>query len=127
MTRPRSVAISLVLVVVTLGVSACSQKDDTQSDLPRPSRAFCAAAGRYDAAVSSRKVSLTQHVRFTRAIAKSAPVDARREATIVWHSFEKLRAGDRSVVDNPRVKAAIEHVNRRAGQDCGWYRRKEGL
>ena len=127
MTRPRSVAISLLLAVVALGTSGCSQKDDTQSNFPRPSRAFCADAAHYDAAVSSKKVSLAQHVRFTRAIAKSAPVDARRDATIVWHSFEKLRAGDRSVVDNPQVKAAIEHVNRRAGQDCGWYRRKEGL
>lgn len=126
MTRPRSVAISLLLAIVALS-AGCQQKDDTQSDLPRPSRAFCAAAAHYDAAVSSKKVSLSQHVRFTRAIAKTAPVDARRDAAVVWHSFEKLRAGDRSVVDNPRVKAAIERVNRRAGQDCGWYRRKEGL
>ena len=63
----------------------------------------------------------------TRAIAQTAPIDARVDATIVWHAFEKLRAGDKSVVDHPKVKAAIEHVNRRAGQDCGWYRRKEGL
>ena len=127
MTRPRTAAVSLLLAVVALGASGCSQKDDTQSNLPRPSRAFCAAAARYDAAVSSKKVSLAQHVRFTEAIARTAPPDSRRDATVVWHSFEKLRAGDRSVVDNPRVKAAIEHVNRRAGQDCGWYRRKEGL
>ena len=127
MTRPRTAAVSLLLAVVALGASGCSQKDDTQSNLPRPSRAFCAAAARYDAAVSSKKVSLAQHVRFTEAIARTAPKDSRRDATVVWHAFEKLRAGDRSVVDNPRVKAAIEHVNRRAGQDCGWYRRKEGL
>ena len=127
MTWSRRVAISLLLAVVALGASGCKQKDDTQSNLPRPPRAFCAAAAHYDAAVSSKKVSLTQHVRFTHAIATTAPVDVRRDATVVWHSFEKLRAGDRSVVDNARVKAAIEHVNRRAGQDCGWYRRKEGL
>ena len=128
MTRRWSTVVPLLLLaVVALSATACSQKDDTQSKLPRPSRAFCAAAARYDAAVSSKKVSLAQHVRFTHAIAKTAPADARRDAAVVWHSFEKLRAGDRSVVDNPQVKAAIEHVNRRAGQDCGWYRRKEGL
>ena len=114
--------IGLALVAV-----GCKQKDDTASNLPRPSRAFCAAAAHYDAAVTSRKVTLDQHVRYTRAIAKTAPADARHDANIVWHSFARLRAGDHRVVDNPEVKAAIEHVNRRAGQDCGWYRRKEGL
>lgn len=105
----------------------CSQKDDTASNLPRPSRAFCKAAGEYDLAVTSGKVSLARHVQMTRAIAQAAPTDARADAEIVWHSFEKLRGGNKSVVDNPDVQAAIEHVNRRAGQDCGWYRRKEGL
>lgn len=116
-----------LIVTVMLTAIGCKQKDDTQSNLPRPSRAFCAAAARYDAAVPSKKITLTQHIRFTHAIALAAPSDARRDATVVWRSFEKLRAGDRSVVDNPTVRAAVEHVNRRAGQDCGWYRRKEGL
>lgn len=117
----------MLLIGLALVAVGCQQKDDTASGLPRPSRAFCAAAAHYDAAVSSKKVTLAQHVSFTRAIAKAAPVDARHDANIVWHSFEKLRAGDQTVVDNAEVKAAIEHVNRRAGQDCGWYRRKEGL
>lgn len=114
----------MALVVTAVG---CSQKDDTASNLPRPSRAFCKAAGDYDLAVTSGKVSLARHVQMTRAIAQAAPTDARFDADLVWHSFEKLRAGNKSVVDNPEVEAAIEHVNRRAGQDCGWYRRKEGL
>ncbi|MBK5288427.1 MAG: hypothetical protein JJE46_08165, partial [Acidimicrobiia bacterium] len=97
------------------------------SDFPRPSRAFCKAAADYDQRVGSPKLTLAQHVKFTRAIARTAPADARKDAELVWHSFVKLEAGDTSVVDNPKVKAAIEHVNRRAGQDCGWYRRKEGV
>ena len=123
----RRCAGTVLLIGFALVAAGCQQKDDTASDLPRPTRAFCAAAAHYDAAVSSKRVSIAQHVRFTRAIAETAPTDVRRDATVVWHSFEKLRAGDRSVVDNPEVKAAVEHVNRRAGQDCGWYRRKEGL
>ena len=29
-----------------------------------------------------------------------------------------------AVVDDPAVKSAIQHVNRRAGQDCGWFKRQ---
>ena len=126
MSCRRTVGTLLLAALTTIG-AGCSQKDDTASNLPRPSRAFCKAAADYDLAVSSGAISLARHVQMTRAIAQAAPTDARADADTVWHSFEKLRAGDKSVVDDPDVKAAIEHVNRRAGQDCGWYRRKEGV
>ena len=117
----------LLLAVLSVAAVGCSQKDDTASDLPRPSREFCRAAANYDKVIALKSTTLARHITLTRAIARTAPKDARRDAEIVWRSFVKLRAGDKSVVDNPRVQAAIEHVNRRAGQDCGWYRRKEGL
>lgn len=126
MSIARFAAVPLLVVLVTVG-AGCSQKDDTQSNLPRPSRAFCKAAADYDKVVTLKKLTLARHVALTRAIAQTAPKDARRDAQLVWQSFVKLRGGDRNVVDNPKVQAAVEHVNRRAGQDCGWYRRKEGL
>ncbi len=116
-----------MLVGLSLTGLGCSGKDDTQSDLPRPSRAFCRAAANYDKRVGSPELTLKDHVKYTRAIARTAPIDVRKDATLVWRSFVKLEAGDKSVVDNPKVRAAIEHVNRRAGQDCGWYRRKEAV
>ena len=117
----------LLIVVLSLAAVGCKPKDDTASDLPRPSRAFCRAAANYDKVIALKSTTLARHIALTRAIARTAPKDARRDAAIVWHSLEKLRAGDKRVVDNPRVEAAINYVNRRAGQDCGWYRRKEGL
>ena len=123
----RSLVSVLLLGVLAIAATGCQKKDDTASTLPRPSRAFCKAAADYDKVVGLKSTTLTRHLVLTRAIAQTAPIDARVDAAIVWHAFEKLRAGDKSVVDNPKVKAAIEHVNRRAGQDCGWYRRKEGL
>jgi len=123
---PRTVGLLLLATLSVVSVG-CKQKDDTASDLPRPSRAFCRAAANYDKVVSLKSTTLARHITLTRAIAQTAPKDARHDAEIVWHSFEKLRAGDKSVIDNPEVRAAIEHVNRRAGQDCGWYRRQEGL
>jgi hypothetical protein len=119
----RLVAATLVVASAALA-TGCKQGDDVASDLPRPSRAFCSAAARYDKAVSEKKLSLAKHEEMTKAIARAAPKDTERDATLVWRSFAKLAAGDRSVVDNPRVKAAIDHVNRRAGQDCGWFRRQ---
>ena len=39
-------------------------------------------------------------------------------------ALQRRQAGDKTVVDNPKIEAAIVKVNRRAGQDCGWYQRK---
>lgn len=120
----RRLVASALIVGGAVLATGCKGGDDVASDLPRPSRAFCEAAARYDEAVSGKELSLARHEKMTRAIADAAPPDTKRDATIVWRSFAKLRAGDRSVVDNPRVKQAIDHVNRRAGQDCGWFRRQ---
>ncbi len=117
----------LLLAASSVAAAGCQQKDDTASNLPRPSRAFCKAAADYDKVVALASTTLARHIVLTKAIAETAPKDAKRDAEIVWHSLEKLQRGDRSVIDNPRVRDATNYVNRRAGQDCGWYRRKEGL
>jgi len=116
------VGISTVAAVAGAGQGG----DDVASKLPRPSAAFCNAAGRYDDAVSAstKKVTLARHITMTHAIAVAAPKDVKNDATLIWKSFVRLDHGDRRVIDDPNVKAAIAHVNRRAGQDCGWYRRQ---
>lgn len=119
--RGTSIAILLSVLAVITG---CSGKDDTAPRLSKPTKAFCAAAANYDKVVALKATSLTRHVELTRAIAQTAPKDARADARIVWHAFEKLRDGDQSVVDNPTVENAINHVNRRASQGCGWFRRR---
>ena len=121
-----------VLGLVTLAtvgalVGGQSGDNDVASKLPRPSAAFCSSAGKYDATITVHRISLARHEQITRSIAAAAPKDTKVDANIVWQSFVKLRHGDHSSVDNPRVKAALDHVLRRAGQDCGWYRRQEGL
>ncbi len=117
-----------IVVLATVAAIAGSGRggDDVASDLPRPSVAFCRAATRYDDAISGsdRKLSLARHAAMTKAIADAAPKDTKADAVLVHQSFVKLAAGDRSVVDDPDVKAAIQHVNRRAGQDCGWFKRQ---
>lgn len=113
-----------LVAVATVATFAQGKQGNDLSSQPRPSRAFCNAAARYDDATTTAKsVSLSRHMTLTHAIAEAAPRDTKADATLVWHSYRRLAAGDRSVVDNPRVKAALDHVNRRATQTCGWFQR----
>lgn len=122
--------VGIVLLAAGVAVAGAGRSgDDVASDLPRPPAAFCRAAAKYDEAISGAsngKLSLARHAAMTKAIADHAPKDVKADAVLVHESFVKLEAGDRSVVDDPDVKDAVAHVNRRAGQDCGWYKR-EGL
>lgn len=122
--------VGIVLLATGFAIAGAGRGgDDVASDLPRPSAAFCRAAANYDEAISgsnSRELTLERHAEMTKAIADAAPKDVKADAVLVHASFVKLASGDRSVVDDPDVKDAVAHVNRRAGQDCGWFRR-EGL
>jgi hypothetical protein len=113
-----------LVVLATVATLAQGRPGNDLSSNSRPSRAFCRAAAAYDKATTTTKsVSLARHITMAHAIAMSAPRDTKADATLVWRSYRKLAAGDHSVVDNPRVKAALDHVNRRATQDCGWFQR----
>ena len=112
-----------LVAIATVATLAQGQPGNDLSTNTRPSRAFCKAAAAYDEATSSKTVPLARHVSMTHAIAEAAPPDTKADANFVWQSYRKLSSGDRSVVDNPRVKAALDHVNRRATQDCGWFQR----
>jgi len=123
--RGVKIAVWVIGLVALATVAALSQgrQGNDLSDQPRPSRAFCRAAARYDELTTTETLPVSRHVTLTKAIAESAPTDTKADATRVWQAFVKLQAGDRSVVDNPRVKSALDHVNRRATQTCGWFAR----
>jgi len=112
-----------LVAIATIAMLAQGGQGNDLSKQPRPSRAFCTAAARYDKVTTTKSIPIRRHVTMTRAIAAAAPSDTKADATLVWKSYVKLEGGDRSVVDNPRVKAAIDHVNRRATQTCGWFQR----
>jgi hypothetical protein len=120
----RAGTLVLVTLVALGGLTACTGSDKAESNLPRPSRAFCKAAARYDQRVTLTKTKLPQHIKLVSAIAAAAPKDIAKDADLFLESLEKRQAGDMSVVDNPRVETAVDNVLRRAGQDCGWYNRK---
>lgn len=113
-----------VVLLVSALLAACGGGNDVASGKPKPSPAFCDAAARYDQRV--QVAALPEQIRLVRRIAATAPPDVRPDANRFLAALERVRT-DRSVVDNPRVKAAVQRVNRRAAQDCGWYARSSGL
>lgn len=118
----RSAASVLVATLVVLG--ACRSSESASSSLPRPSKAFCEAAARYDEKVQTRSLTVAEHVPYVEKIAASAPDDVADEAALFLDAMRRRAEGDTSVVDDPKIQRAVEDVNRRAGQDCGWYERQ---
>jgi hypothetical protein len=122
--------LSRVLAVATLAALAaagCKDTGDATSDLPRPSRAFCEAAGKYDERITSQATSIQTHIAMARKIAEAAPPDVAKDAQTFLDALRRRAKGDTSVVDNPKVQRAADNVLRRAGQDCGWYQQKSSL
>jgi hypothetical protein len=122
----RAPALVLVVALVLAGVAGCKEQNDATSDLPRPSKAFCKAAARYDEKLPTGHLKLSKQIEMVSDIAAHAPKDIEREAQTFLDALKKRQAGDLSVVDNPKVQDAADRVNRRAGQDCGLYQR-EGM
>jgi len=122
----RGPAIVLVAAIALAGVAGCKEQSDATSNLPRPSKAFCKAAARYDENLPTGRVKLSKQIEMVSDIAAHAPKDIENEAQTFLDALKKRQAGDTSVVDNPKVEKAADQVNRRAGQDCGWYQR-EGM
>ena len=122
----RSAALALVTVIAAAGIAGCKQTEDAASDLPRPTVAFCKAAAKYDERVQLTNTKLAEHIEMVTPIAEHAPDDIADDADLFLDALKKRRAGDTSVIDDPQVETAIANVNRRAGQDCGWYKR-EGM
>lgn len=118
----RAIAITIATLIATSALVGCKESEDAASNLPRPSVAFCKAAGHYDNRVQMAK--LPEQIQLVSAIAKAAPKDISTDAAMFLDALQRRQAGDKTVVDNPKIETAIEHVNRRAGQDCGWYKRQ---
>jgi hypothetical protein len=118
----------LLAVVVAAGLAAgCRDTGDAMSDLPRPSKAFCAAAARYDERITSKPTPIERHITMVAKIAETAPADVADDAEIFLDGLRRRAAGDESVIDDPKIKRASDNVLRRAGQDCGWYQQKSSF
>jgi hypothetical protein len=120
MSRGRVAALSLCFLVALPLLASCKKSEDISSSLPPPSKAFCDAAAKYDAKVNGAKP--LDQINMVQKIAATAPKDTKKDAELFLSALERVNEGDKSVVDNPKIKKAVDHVNRRASQDCGWFK-----
>jgi hypothetical protein len=119
----RAILLLAAATTLAVGLPACSR--DSDSSLPRPSKPFCEAAHRYDVRVEKR-VAVEEQIRLVQQMADNAPKDIARDTAVFLDALQRVRDGDESVVDNPKIEAAVENVNRRAAQGCDFYRSNTG-
>ena len=119
----------LLRAVVALGLlaaalTACSG-DDSSSSLPTPSKAFCQAAYDYDTNLPKLIGKIDRQTDLVRELAEHAPKDIASDAQTYLDAMERRADGDKTVVDNPRIKSAVENVNRRAADGCDLYKQNQ--
>jgi hypothetical protein len=123
MQRMRVLRAAVLLALVALGATACSR--DSGSSLPTPSRAFCQAAYDYDTKLPKLIGKLQQQTALVAKLAEHAPKDIVADAQTYLDAMERRAQGDTSVVDNPKIKTAVENVNRRAAEGCELYKQNK--
>ncbi len=102
-------------------VAACRSEG---SDTPKPPRAFCDAASRYDDRVQ-RNAKLDEQIRLVQRMVDTAPANIRADAQTFVDALRRVET-EPSVRDDPKVKRAVDNVNRYAAQGCGFYERRPG-
>jgi hypothetical protein len=115
----------VALGMVALALTACSR--GSESSLPMPSRAFCQAAYDYDTNLPKLIGKIKQQTALVAKLAAHAPKDIAADAQTYLDAMERRADGDTSVVDDPKIKDAVENVNRRAAEGRELYEQnKEG-
>jgi hypothetical protein len=113
------------VLVVTL--SACSRGSDEA--LPTPKPGFCEAAQRYDRRVE-RNASVAEQITILEKLERNAPRDVAADATLFLERMREYRAATKAereeLKGDPDVERAIENVNRRAINGCGFFESEPG-
>jgi len=113
----RAVAIAGVLAA---GVAGCS--GESSQSLPTPSRAFCQAAYDYDTNLPKLIGKIQKQTALVERLAATAPKDIAADARTYLDAMKRRAAGDTSVIDNPKIEAAVDNVNRRASGGCELFK-----
>jgi hypothetical protein len=122
----RPLRATVVLVLLTVAVTACSRGG---TELSEPKPGFCEAAARYDRRVE-RNASISEQIDILEKLERNAPEDVAADATLFLDTMREFHQGDQAVRDeirdDPRVQEAVENVNRRAAESCGFFESEPG-
>lgn len=114
----RTLLAGVLLTVAALGCSRSST-----ADLPRPSREFCETAYRYEEEIQQAPApSIADQIELIEQLAAHAPNDIRGDADTFLDAMRRV-GDDPSVRDDPKVAEAVDNVNRRAANGCGFFER----
>ena len=113
----------VALGLVATALTGCSR--DSEKSLPTPSKAFCQAAYDYDTNLPKLIGKIHQQTELVEKLADHAPKDIAGDADLYLHAMKRRAAGDKTVVDNPKVQKAVENVNRRATNGCQLYKQNQ--
>jgi hypothetical protein len=106
------------VIGAVLALGACSGRAES---LPRPSRAYCEAAFRYEDKIQKKpQPSIDAQITMVEKIAATAPKDIHADAQVFLDAMRRVKT-DKSVIDNPKVKDAVTNVNRRTSAGCGFF------
>jgi hypothetical protein len=118
---PTRILLSVVLVGAAVLAVGCGSEG---GDAPKAPLAFCKAASRFDDRLS-KGAELDEQIRLVQGMVDAAPAPIRPDAQTFVDALRRVET-DPSVKDDPKVKRAVENVNRYAAQGCGFYERQGG-
>lgn len=118
---PRRLVVAAVLIVTSAGLGACRSEGN---DAPKPPRAFCDAATRFDDRLS-KGANVNEQIRLVQRMVDTAPAKIKADAQTFVDALRRVET-DPAVRDDPQIKRAVDNVNRYAAQGCGFYKRQGG-
>jgi hypothetical protein len=116
----RFLLVAVLVAAAVLAVGCGSEGGNT----PKAPLAFCKAAARFDDRLS-KGAKLDEQIRLVQGMVDAAPAKLRSDAQTFVDALRRVET-DPSVKDNPKVKKAVENVNRYAAQGCGFYESQGG-
>ena len=97
---------------------------------PEASKAFCLAADRYDNELERQQkrgeIDIDRQIERVEELARTAPESVRDDAQVFLNALRSVE-DDPSIKDDPKVREAVDNVNRLANQACGVYEGNGGF
>jgi hypothetical protein len=114
--HPLGCTATAVGAILLLG--ACSGR---QASLPRPSRAYCETAYRYEQRIQHKpRPSVDTQIALLTKMAEHAPNDIAPDLAVFLDAMRRVET-EPSLKDKPSVVTAVDNVNRRTSAGCGFF------